>query len=302
MAIFRLRKYLVENKVDVLHAHSTSFFISALTKLTLPRIKIIWHDHYGISQDLNLRKNLSLKCGSVLFSGIISVNTALKKWAESYLLCSNIKYIPNFTVDFQNSDQKFILKGQEGKRIVCVANLRPQKNHEMLLKVAVLIKKSFPEWSFHLLGQDFTDDYSNQLLGKIIDLNLQETVYFYGSVTNVNSVLKQCDIGVLPSFSEGLPLAILEYGLCKLAVIATNVGEISKIITSENDGIITESNNLYQFYEALEKLIIYRNKRIELGENLYRFVQLNYSKESIIQEYLDMIKIFFSSKNNINAE
>lgn len=55
-AVFKLRKYLIKNKVDVIHAHSSSFFIASLVKVTLPKIKIIWHDHYGISQDLSSRK------------------------------------------------------------------------------------------------------------------------------------------------------------------------------------------------------------------------------------------------------
>jgi hypothetical protein len=128
-AIFRLREYIKKNKIDFIHAHSSSFFIAVLVKLTFPKIKIVWHDHYGISQDLKARKNLGLKFGSLFFSGIISVNTELKNWALSYLWCSNVVYFPNFIDEVSNSIEKFSLSGAEGKRVICVANLRPQKNH-----------------------------------------------------------------------------------------------------------------------------------------------------------------------------
>jgi len=285
-AVFKLKKYLKKHKVNFIHAHSSSFFLAILIKLMIPRIKIIWHDHYGVSQDLNRRKSFVLKYGSLFFSGIISVNTALKSWATSYLLCSNIQCFPNFIENFHSSKEKIILKGISGKRIVCVANLRPQKNHELLIKAADLIKEKFPDWSFHLFGKDFGDSYSYQLFKKIDNLKLQDTIFFYGSIDDVSQVLKQCDIAVLPSLSEGLPLAVLEYGLYKLPVIATNVGEISKIITSNKNGILIESGNLNQFIEALQDLLNQKSKRLEMGQNLNAFIQLNFNQESIINSYL----------------
>src|SRR5690606_24656619 len=120
-------------------------------------------------------------------------------------------------------------------RIVCIANLRPQKNHKLLLKVAIFCKNKFPDWTFHLFGKDFNDAYSYEIKSYIEKWKLQNTVFFYGTTDNVSAVLNQCDIAVLTSLSEGLPLAILEYGVNSLPVIATNVGDISKIITSEDE-------------------------------------------------------------------
>lgn len=283
-AVFTLRKYIKENKVEVIHAHSSSFFIAVLVKLTLLKIKIIWHDHYGISQDLSARKNLSLKVGSFFFTGIISVNSALKDWATSYLWCSDTVYFPNFILD-SKSGQKQNLNGADGKRIICVANLRPQKNHELLLDAANLLKNKFPDWTFHLFGKDFEDSYSKILKQKVIDLNLKETVFFYGTSTNVGSALEQCQIAVLTSVSEGLPLAILEYGLYKLPVVATNVGEISKIITSEKEGLIVESGNLNELVNALDRFISSEEYRAEIAFTLHHKVEINFSETAIVREY-----------------
>ena len=286
-AIFNLKSYCIKNQIDVIHAHSSSFFIAVLVKLVLPKIKIIWHDHYGISSDLSTRKNPGLKFGSFFFKGSIAVNAALKSWAESYLHISNVIYFPNFIDDdTTHSDSKLILSGIEGNRIVCVANLRPQKNHKLLIEAADIIKIKHPDWTFHLFGKDFEDHYSAEIKKLIVDLNLEETVFFYGTTDNVASVLKQCDIAVLPSLSEGLPLAVLEYGLYKLPVVATNVGDISKIIISEKEGLIVESNNINQFTESILMLIKNENYRVEMGLELNRYVQLNYSQEAIIKDYV----------------
>jgi glycosyltransferase involved in cell wall biosynthesis len=179
-----------------------------------------------------------------------------------------------------------ILKGIEGKRIICVANLRPQKNHNLIVDAANLLKDKFPDWSFHLFGKDFKDAYSEDLKKKIIDLKLENIIYFYGTTNNVSSALKQCQIGVLASLSEGLPLAVLEYGLYKLPVVATNVGEISKVISNEKEGLIAESNDLNQFADSIQKLINNESYRIEMGLNLNKKILLNYSQEVIIRDYV----------------
>lgn len=293
-AILKLRKYIKENQVDIIQAHSSSFFIAVLVKLTFPKIKIIWHDHYGISQDLSSRKNIGLKFGSLFFAGSIAVNSALKSWAEIYLWSSNVVYFPNFIEKISNSGEKLLLKGLEGKRIICVANLRPQKNHKLLIEAANIIRSKYPEWTFHLFGKNFKDAYSIDLIKTVNDLKLQNTVFFYGAKSKVGSALEQCEIAVLPSLSEGLPLAILEYGFYKLPVVATNVGEISKVITSEKEGLIVESNDLIHFTESILKLIEDKNYRVETGLNLNQNILLNFSEESIIKEYTFWLDSLFN--------
>ncbi|MDY0987432.1 glycosyltransferase [Flavobacterium sp. CFBP9031] len=289
-AIFRLRNYVKRNKVGFIHAHSSSFFIAVLVKITMPWIKIIWHDHYGISQNLSLRKNLTLKFSSFLFLGIISVNDSLQKWAQNYLNCKNLIYFPNFIIKPTVFFDSFQLKGIDGKRIICVANLRPQKNHELLIKGAKEIHEKFPEWTFHLVGKDFNDSYSANLLELVKEKGLSENVFFYGAVNNVQQLLKQNEIAVLTSLSEGLPLAVLEYGLANLPVVATNVGEISKVIPSSKEGVIIDSNNLSQFVDSIQILIENQHIRRSLGNQLNFYVNENFGEESILKEYLIWLK------------
>jgi len=289
-ATFRLRNYIKRNKVDIIHAHSSSFFTAILVKITMPNLKVIWHDHYGISQDLSLRKNIVLKLSSFLFLGIISVNDSLKKWAQNYLNCKNIIYFPNFIIESTASASSIHLKGKEGQRIICVANLRPQKNHDLLINGAIEIHKRFPEWTFHLVGKDFNDAYSEKLREKVKDNGLSETVFFYGAVNNVLDLLKQCEIAVLTSLSEGLPLAILEYGFANLPVVATNVGEVSKVIPSVKEGLIIDPNSLSQFVNSVQKLIEEKNVRRMLGEHLNFFVNKNFSEKSILEEYITWLE------------
>ena len=122
-ALLRLRSYVIQNKVEIVHAHSTSFFLAFLLKVVCPSVKLIWHDHYGDSEFLSERPGNALKIAMPFFSGIISVNQKLKTWAERKLNFLNVIYLPNFPSEEKEILEHTILTGMEGKRIVSLANL-----------------------------------------------------------------------------------------------------------------------------------------------------------------------------------
>src|SRR5690606_27972597 len=108
---------------------------------------------------------------------------------------------------------------------ICLANLREQKNHLMLLEVAETIICQHPDWTFHLVGKDFEDAYSQTLKRQITSKNLSNHVFIYGSKSDIQNILEQTEICVLTSKSEGLPVALLEYGYYGKAVVVVAVGE-----------------------------------------------------------------------------
>ncbi len=289
-ALFRLRNYVIQNKVTHIHAHSTSFFIAFLVKITCLRIQLIWHDHYGDSEFLIKRPKRTLKGVIPFFNGIIAVNHQLKTWAEANKLSKNSVYLPNFPSKESDVVEYTILKGIKGKRILCLANLRVQKNHFLLLEVANKINKSHPEWTFHLVGKDFEDAYSKQIKKQIGAFSLQDKVFLYGSRQDISSILEQSDIAILTSQSEGLPLALLEYGCHAKPVVVTNVGEIPTLVQDRINGFVVGPNATSSFYEALIKLIESDSLQTIFGIALHQKIVSNYSQETIIKEYLHWVK------------
>jgi glycosyltransferase involved in cell wall biosynthesis len=289
-AAIRLKKYCKDHQIDLIHSHSSSYFISLLVKLIYPKIKIVWHDHNGLSEYISSKDTYVLKLFSFFFEGIIVVNYKLKNWAEKRLNCSSVIYFPNFTNYFATIPSETILEGKPGKRILCLANLRDQKNHFFLLKVAEKLKESNLDWTFHLIGKDFMDEYSKEVHKKIKDKYLQTNVYIYGSKNDVINIINQSDIAILTSKSEGLPVALLEYGLSKKPVVSTKVGEIPLIITNGINGFITGIDDVDGFHKSLLKLIADENLRSKFGNSLYDTIIENHSEEGIIVKYLNWVK------------
>lgn len=289
-ALFRLRSFVLKNKVTHIHAHSTSFFLAFLLKLIHPSLRIIRHDHYGNNEFLSARPYFALKQTAPFFNGIIVVNQTLKNWSELKLKAKNIIYLPNFSVKEKSNGEVTTLKGSEGKRIVCLANLRPQKNHFLLLEVAKKLKKMHSDWTFHLVGKDFEDDYAMQIKKLILEYDLEENVFLYGSRQDIENILNLTSIAILTSQSEGLPVSVLEYGLHKKPIVVTRVGQIPTIVQHGENGFVVGSNEPDLFYNYLVKLITSEGMRFDLGQALYNTIQTDYTDKSVISKYLNWLQ------------
>lgn len=289
-AVLKFRKYIVKHQVQIIQAHSSSFFLAVLVKLTLPRVKVIWHDHYGNSEFLQKRPKFLLQLASLFFTGIVAVNEKLKTWSLENLYSKNRIYLANFATIEKEIGAQTKLLGIDGKRIICLANLRRQKNHFLVLEVASKLKESHPDWSFHLLGKDFQDSYSQELKANIVKLGLANHVFVYDSCSDVAAVLAQAEIGILTSESEGLPLTLLEYALHKKAVLITNVGQIAAVVENNTNGFLVESNNSDLFYSRLTELIASKGLRESFAEKLHLKVVAHFSSASIIKKYIHWIR------------
>jgi glycosyltransferase involved in cell wall biosynthesis len=289
-AVWKLRRYCVKNKIEFIQAHSSSFFIACLIKYTLPKIKIIWHDHNGIGIIPKRNGTKILKFFSVFFTGVIAVNKELEQWSKKKLFCKNIIYIQNYVVEKKEYEKSTFLKGETGKRVLYLANLRHQKNHFLLIDVVKIVNKIVPDWTFHLVGMDWEDNYSNQIKAKIEENNLQNTIFIYGSKQDIENIINQSDIAIFTSNSEGLPVALLEYGLYRKPVVSTRVGQIPFIIENNKSGFISEVNDAQTFSNCLIKLMNDQNLRITYGEELQKVILDNYSEEFVIKMYLSWVK------------
>jgi len=289
-SLFKLRKLVQINKVELIHAHSTSFFFAFLLKLTCPSLKIIWHDHYGNSEFLYKRPSLVLRLILPFFNGIIAVNQNLKLWAEQKMNFKNVIYLPNFPSKENEVLENTVLKGAKGKRIVSLANLRVQKNHFLLLEVAKKVLISHPEWTFHLVGKDFEDDYSQKIKNLILEYNLEKNVFIYGSRQDVQNVIEQSTIAILTSQSEGLPVALLEYGWYEKPIVVTNVGEIPLLIQDGINGFLVETGNTQSFYDSLLKLMNNEILQNNFGKALQQTIYSKYSEQTVLQQYLNWLE------------
>jgi glycosyltransferase involved in cell wall biosynthesis len=284
-SILKFRAFIRTNNIDIIHAHGSSYFYAILVKITFPKVKIFWHDHHG-NRLHSQKANSVLKLVSFLFSGVFTVNEELKDWAKKKLFCKNIHFIPNFAVENPTEIPTTFLKGELGKRMICLANLRNPKNHITLLKSFVASDAKELKWTLHLVGYDKEDSYSNKLKQFVEENNLKENVFFYGSCNDIGLILKQGSVGVLTSTYEGFPVTILEYGKASLAVISTNVGYCNAVIRHNITGLLFDPLDETELTNCINVLLgdsIYAEK---LSNNLHKFVDDNYSELFVVNKLI----------------
>jgi glycosyltransferase involved in cell wall biosynthesis len=109
----------------------------------------------------------------------------------------------------------------------------------------------------------------------IESLNLKDNVSLTGWLDSQqrNQLLEQADIFVLPSYNEGLPLALLEAMAWSLSVITTPVGGIPEVITDQVNGLLIQPGDIEGLSLALSKLISNAELRNTLGEHARKSVQ-----------------------------
>jgi glycosyltransferase involved in cell wall biosynthesis len=285
-----LKGIVITHKIDLIHAHSSSFFMATWLKWRLAHLKLVWHDHYGQSEHLAQRPARMLSYFSRWFNGIIAVNQQLADWANQVLKHGYIKVLFNFVVISPTETATTTLQGTEGKRLLCLANLRPQKDHFNLIEAFRQVSVSHSDWTLHLVGKDFKDDYSERVRQAVKEADVETKVCIYDSCEDVGYVLAQSQIGVLSSQSEGLPLALLEYGLAGLPVVATAVGDVPNVIKHQNNGLLVLPNNADALAAALNELITRPEVSQRYGEALQSVVQQQYSAEASVAHLLVFYK------------
>ena len=296
-ALLKLRKYLKKNEIDIIHAHSSSLYWAVIVKWITPgRIKIFWHDHFGFSEQVHARETRVLRFFVRFVKHIFAVNDILVKYAVNDLKKnpSQVSFLANFAdieLDKSKIQKPDIPDIESYPKIVCLANLRKQKDHDNLLDAFKIVANKQNSARLYLVGGHFNDDYYRRMVDKTTnEADLKGKVYILGSRNDVSAILAECQIGVLSSISEGLPVSLLEYGLSNLAVVCTDVGDCSLVLDGGRCGRLVPPNNP----EALAKEILFLLENIDeakkLAEALNNRVLTDFSKKGAIEKILKIYK------------
>ena len=284
-AIMRLVPYIRARNIKLLHAHSSSLFLAVAASLLPPYPRVVWHDHYG-GANLSSRPALLYRLAVKRAAAVIAVSKQLADWSRHDLRVPSkrVYQISSFVENVVPGGELPILPGEPGTRIVCVANLRPQKDHPTLLKAMVLVKEHLPGVHLLLVGATVDSAYLSEVSEEITKLALTSNVSLLGHRSDVYAVLKACDVAVLSSASEAFPLALLEYGMVGMATVATRVGECAEVLDKGAAGLLVPSGSPQELAGALLSLLRSSQQRNTFGERLRKRIHEQYSLQSSLRQ------------------
>jgi glycosyltransferase involved in cell wall biosynthesis len=164
--------------------------------------------------------------------------------------------------------------------IASIANLRSVKGLKDLVDTAARVLESYPEARFTVIGRD--DGEGESLRKQVEALGIAHAVTFPGARDDIPRVLKEVDILVQPSLSEGFSNVVLEGMAAGRAIVATNVGGNPEAIQDEVNGLLVEPRSPGKLAEAILKLLQSPDLAQRLGKAAQERVRSHFSMETMV--------------------
>jgi len=163
-----------------------------------------------------------------------------------------------------------------------VANLRPVKGIDVLVRAAARVVAKHPHARFRVAGQG---EQRPHLEGLIDELSLHDHFELTGPVSDVPAFLAGVDIAVLPSHAEGMSNALLEYMAAGRPVVATDVGANAQLLKSGELGRLVPAGDDVALAEGILRLARDPAEAIRVAETARRHVAEHYSREAMRERF-----------------
>jgi len=157
--------------------------------------------------------------------------------------------------DFQHEFPELSKKLENKFKILWIGRLSPEKGVDVLIRAVSIAVSSSIDPCLVLMGEGEEGPSLRRLAEKE---DLTDKVHFTGYCDKAFRFLPYFDVFVLPSYSEGLPITLLEAMQAGTPVIATKVGEIAKILGQGRCGTLVGAGDSVGLAKAIEE--VYRDK------------------------------------------
>jgi glycosyltransferase involved in cell wall biosynthesis len=174
-----------------------------------------------------------------------------------------------------------------------VAALRPEKNHEMFLRVAEIVHRRLPAAQFLIVG-DGPERAKLESLAH--NLGVEESVRFLGTRSDVEEVLSLLDVVLLTSHIEANPICLLEAMAGGKPVVATRVGSVTETVQPGLNGCLVDPNDSQGMADCVLELLGDRARAARMGSFGREQVVAQWSVDRMVQGYENLIADLYARK------
>lgn len=215
----------------------------------------------------------------------------VSKCVQQYLVrqkCNpkNIKVIHN-GVNYDDFPKVIHKKDDTTIDFCQVGHILQLKNQIFSIQLIQYLHKKGINTKLHIFGGNQWDkEYDTKLQLYVRKHNLQDNVIFYGEIPfkKLFSYLQNMNIFIMPSLTEGLPLALLEAFYFKLPAIISNNGGMKEVVNNHKTGLIVNLDDKKCFKRIYKYC---KNKEyIQQGKQARKIALTKYSAKRMSQKYL----------------
>jgi glycosyltransferase involved in cell wall biosynthesis len=298
-AIASIRELVGRTGADVVHAHGYKADIYVYVALRGRGVPLVstchtWYDTdlfvsvYGMADRYVLRK----------YTRVVAVSNEVKeRLLKAGVGEDKIRMVRN-GIDLSPFDGA-ILAHREGRAadrglvVGLVGRLAWEKGVDLFLEAAAEVLVEVPETRFKVVGEG----PDREKLERLIDrLNIRESVNLLGRREDMASLYASLDVMVSSSRQEGLPMAILEGMASGLALVATAVGEVPKVVVDGRTGLLVPAQDVGSLAAGISELLHNPEKRKRLGGAARQLMEEEFSAARMTADYLRVYQEAIAAK------
>jgi glycosyltransferase involved in cell wall biosynthesis len=251
--------------IDVIHAHLPNAHLLAgiLSKLTETPALATVHGRYLNLRDLEIHKitqtHISVVAKTAYFHAL-SLGVPAGKLSFIANGVDTKIFHPGSGTNFLHS---ILNIPSQAPLIGFVGRLSPEKGPDVFVQIASMVHKQLESCHFVLVGEGWM---RKKLEEEIHKLGLSDYIHLAGLQSDMPKVYSSLDVLVSTSYSEAMPLAIIEAMASGLPVISTNVGGVVDIIEPGSTGLLRKVGDLSGMAADIVTLMSGSSARAKMGK------------------------------------
>jgi len=168
--------------------------------------------------------------------------------------------------------------------ITAVGHFAEVKGWDIAVEAFSKVYKKFPNTKLLLVGKNTSTVFYNKIMTLIQQLGVEGKVIFLGNRNDIPYILKESDLFIFPSRSEGAGAALVEAMASGIPCVASNTGGIPEIIENGNNGLLFERDNVQDLAEKITNVL----SDSDLSSNLVESAKKGLQRFSI-ERYVDNV-------------
>jgi glycosyltransferase involved in cell wall biosynthesis len=264
-----LAQMLRARRVDVVHSHEFTMAVYGAAAARRVGLRHVITMHGGRYFAAQWRRRVAMRWAARRSDALVAVSSATAEHLAGSLglAPAAVTVIPNgipFREGARDTVRRELGIAPDELLLVAVGNLYAVKGHMILLQALSTLHRSGEQlpWRLAIAGRG---DEEMPLRTFAEAEGLTDRVHLLGYREDVPDILAAGDVFVMPSLSEGLPLALVEAMSASLPVIASEVGGIPEVVEHEREALLTPPGDPDALADALRRVMRDESLRIALG-------------------------------------
>jgi len=170
--------------------------------------------------------------------------------------------------------------------LVCLAMLRPEKNHTELLEILAQLPPK-PYWECTIAG---SGNCLDSLEKQALKLGIADRIDFAGTVHNINSLLASAHLCLSTSQRESLPNALIEAQAHGVPVAAYDVNGVKETFIDGSSGSLIPNGDQSAMVNAIHSLLNNKEKRLSYRQAAKEFAREQFNPDIQAQRFLQIME------------